>query len=102
MEYTEAINSTPVVLVEFFATWCPHCQRMTPVIDQIKERLGGAVNVYQIDIDQNPKLVEAEQVESLPTFIIYKDGDQRWRGSGEMEGQVLLSKIESYIQISEK
>ncbi len=97
MEYTDAIKSTPVVLVEFYATWCPHCRRMMPVIDQIKELLDGTVDIYQLDIDQNQQLADIEEINSTPTFIIYKNGRQAWRESGEMDGQVLLSKIESFI-----
>ena len=97
MNYTDVTNSTPVVLVEFFASWCPHCQRMMPVVAQIKELLNGQADVYQFDIDQNRELADAEQIESLPTFIVYRDGREVWRQSGEMDGQVLLSKVESYM-----
>lgn len=97
MEYTEAIKTTPVVLVEFYASWCPHCKRMMPVVDEIKELLGGSVDVYQLDIDLNQKLADSEDVQSLPTFIIYRDGKEQWRQSGEMDGQVLLSRIQSYM-----
>lgn len=97
MEYTEAINSTPVVLVEFYATWCPHCQKMMPVIDQIKELLKGSVDVYQLDIDINQEASEAENVNATPTFIIYKGGREVWRESGELDGQFLLDKVQSYL-----
>lgn len=97
MKYTEAINSTPVVLVEFFATWCGHCQRMAPVVEQIKELLSGKVNVYQIDIDENQNAAQNENVTATPTFIIYRDGKEVWRESGEMDGQFLLDKIQSYL-----
>lgn len=97
MEYTEAIKSTPVVLVEFYATWCPHCMRMMPVVDQIKELLEGKVDVYQLDIELNKELADVEEITSTPTFIIYRDGAPVWRESGEMDGQVLLSKIQSFM-----
>lgn len=97
MEYNEAIKTTPVVLVEFYASWCPHCQRMMPIVEQIKELLSGQVDVYQLDIDLNKEAAEAENVNSIPTFIIYKDGQEVWRDSGEMDGQVLVSKIQSYM-----
>lgn len=97
MNYTEAINSTPVVLVEFYATWCPHCQRMMPVIEQIKELLEGQVDIYQLDIDQNAELSDLEKVNATPTFILYKDGKPVWRESGEMDGQFLLDKIQSLM-----
>ena len=84
-------------MVEFFASWCPHCQRMMPVVSQIKELLADTVKIYQFDIDENSELASAERADSVPTFIIYKDGKEMWRESGEIDGQVLLSKIQSYL-----
>ncbi len=97
MDYNNIIDSSKVVMVEFFATWCPHCQRMMPVVEQIKELLDGRADVYQFDIDKNQEAADSLNVESLPTFIVYRDGKEVWRQSGEMDGQVLLSKIESYL-----
>ena len=97
MDYKEIINSSEVVMVEFFASWCPHCQRMMPIVDQIKELLQGSVKIYQFDIEEYSELAQANGADSVPTFIIYKNGEEQWRESGEIEGQVLLSKIESYL-----
>ena len=97
MNYKEIINSSEVVMVEFFASWCPHCQRMMPIVAQIKELLEGKVNIYQYDIDENASLADQEGAESIPTFIVYKNGKEVWRESGEMDGQTLLTKIESYL-----
>lgn len=97
MDYSEAIVSKPVVLVEFYASWCPHCRKMMPVVEQVKELLEGNADVYQLDIDLNKELADRENIESLPTFIIYRDGKEVWRRSGEMDGQVLLAKVQSYI-----
>ena len=55
MDYNSIINSNNVVLVEFFATWCPHCKRMIPVMEEVKKLLGNRVPVYTIDIDENEK-----------------------------------------------
>ena len=97
MDYKELINSNPVVVVEFYESWCPHCQRMIPVVDQIKQLLGDRATVHQFDIDENQSLADATGVESIPTFIIYKNGVEVWKQSGEMEGDVLYSKIENYL-----
>ena len=97
MNYNEVINSKPVVLVEFFASWCPHCQRMMPIVAQVKELLAGQADVYQFDIDQNAELAQENGADSIPTFIIYKNGEEQWRESGEMDGQVLLSKVQAYL-----
>ena len=97
MDYKELINSNPVVVVELYASWCPHCQKMMPVVDQIKQLLGDRAAVHQFDIDENQSLADATGVESIPTFIIYKNGVEVWKQSGEMEGDVLYSKIENYL-----
>ena len=97
MDYKDIIKSSQVVLVEFFASWCPHCQRMMPVVAQIKELLAGQVDIYQFDIDENSDIAQKEGAESVPTFIIYRNGEEVWRESGEIDGQILLSKIESFL-----
>lgn len=97
MTYENAIGSAPVVLVEFYATWCPHCQRMMPVVKQVKELLGDSVPLYQLDIDKDSEAADAAEVETVPTFIIYKDGREEWRHSGEIDGNILLAKVQSYL-----
>ena len=97
MTYNQAITSTPAVLVEFYASWCPHCQRMMPVVEQIKILLDGSADVYQFEIDENREHADAQKVESIPTFIVYKDGKEMWRRSGEIDADVLLSEVRRYI-----
>ncbi|MCM1093419.1 MAG: thioredoxin family protein [Lachnospiraceae bacterium] len=96
MEYKDLISANKVVLVEFFATWCPHCRKMMPVVEQVKELLESRVPVYQLDIDENREAADHAGVESVPTFIVYRDGEAVWKHSGEIDGEVLLSKVESF------
>ena len=97
MTYTTAINQAPVVLVEFYASWCPHCQRMMPDVEQVKELLGDSVPVIQLDIDENKDAANEAEVESIPTFLVYRDGREEWRHSGEIDGNDLLAKVQSYL-----
>lgn len=97
MTYDQLIASSPVVLVEFFATWCPHCQKMMPVVEQVKMLLAGRADVYQLDVDQNQQTADDAGAKSVPTFILYRDGKEVWRQSGEIDGEVLLGKVESFI-----
>lgn len=97
MTYQEAIKSAPVVLVEFYASWCPHCQHMMPIVAQVKEVLEGKAAVVQYDIDKNKEYADENHIEGIPTFIIYKNGEQQWRQSGEMPGEELLSQVEKYL-----
>lgn len=93
MDYNQLINSNPVVLVEFYATWCPHCRRMMPVVDDVRQLVEGQAKIYQLDIDQNNDVADDAGVKSVPTFIVYRDGKERWRSSGEIDGNVLYEKI---------
>ena len=96
MNYSDAINEAPVVLVEFFATWCPHCQKMMPIVAQVRELLGPDTPVIQLDIDQNSAAAQETGVNGVPTFIIYKNGREEWRHSGEIDGNDLLAKVQSF------
>ncbi len=97
INYNEIIKTSPVVLVEFYASWCPHCQRMTPIVDQVKSQLQNRVPLYQYDIDKNEAESTEADIQSVPTFIIYSNGVERWRHSGEIESKDLLKKVEEYM-----
>lgn len=70
---------------------------MMPIVEQVKELLEGRVPVYQYDIDSNNRSADEAGVQSIPTFLVYVDGKEAWRHSGEIDGEVLLSKVESFI-----
>ena len=91
-------TQAPVVFVEFYATWCPHCQRMAPVIEEIKELVEGRVPVYQFDVDKYPDLANEANVEGTPSFILYRNGRVFWAYAGEIDGNTIMSKIESALQ----
>ena len=97
MSYQNTITSTPVVLVEFYATWCPHCRKMMPVVQQVTELLAGRATVSTFDIDNSQAEADKVSVRSVPTFILYKNGDEVWRQSGEIDSETLLGKVESYL-----
>ena len=96
-DYESIISSNPVVLVEFYATWCPHCHKMAPIVEQVKELLGDAVKVEQLDIDKYDEFADEAKVEGVPTFIIYRSGNEVWRHSGEIDGNVLYEKVQSFM-----
>lgn len=95
MTYSDVTKQSPVTLVEFFATWCPHCQKMMPIVAQVKELLAGQADVVQLDIDQNQAAAQEAGVSGVPTFILYKNGQEIWRHSGEIDGNDLLAKVQS-------
>jgi len=96
-KYNELINSSKAVLVEFYASWCPHCKAMMPVMEDVKALLKGRANVYQFDIDENRELADSLGIDGIPTFIVYSDGKPVWTSSGEMDGSALVGKGEEYM-----
>lgn len=95
MTYSQLISHPGVVLVEFYATWCPHCQRMMPVVEQLRKQIGDRAKIIQLDIDKDSKAADEAGAQSVPTFIIYKDGNEVYRHVGEIPGDQLLSQLES-------
>jgi thioredoxin 1 len=87
------------VLVEFFATWCPHCQRMMPRIEELKHRMGKKLKVVQLDIDSpaNREAIGQFRVEGVPTFILFDRGKPVWRDSGEHTVDDLMKSIGGHI-----
>lgn len=86
-----------VVLVEFYASWCPHCQKMMPVVDDVKALFEGRAPVYQFDIDENSEFADSLDVNSIPTFIIFKGGEPLWRTSGELSADKLSAELEKAL-----
>lgn len=70
----EVKKSDKKVLVDFFATWCGPCKMMSPIIDEIAEELGESIKVGKVDSDENMELAEEFGIMSIPTIMIFENG----------------------------
>ncbi len=94
--FSEIINSDKPVLVDFFATWCGPCKTMSPILDDLKSKLGNTASVLKVDVDKNPHAAEKYQVRSVPTLILFKKGKILWKQSGVVPANQLAQIIKQH------
>jgi len=71
----EVLKSDKPVLVDFYATWCPPCQMIAPIIEELAEEYRGKIKIGKLKVDQNQEIAQKYEVMSVPTLIIFKDGE---------------------------
>jgi thioredoxin len=93
----EAKQSDIPVLVDFWATWCPPCKMLAPIVDEIADEMVGKLKVGKVDTDACPNIRDSYGINSIPTLILLKGGQEAERIVGFMPKQDLLSKLETHI-----
>ncbi|MDE6265245.1 MAG: thioredoxin [Paramuribaculum sp.] len=96
-EFNDIIKETKPTLVDFFATWCGPCKMQAPILEEVKKKLGDSVNILKVDVDQNPELSAQFSIRSVPTLILFKDGEAVWRGYGLHQADMLETKLREHI-----
>ncbi len=85
------------VLVDFFADWCMPCVMMSPIIDELGEKLKGKVKIGKINVDENQELAQKFSVASIPNFVLFKDGEVKERFAGAMSLEEFEKKLKHFL-----
>ncbi|MES1161185.1 MAG: thioredoxin [Bacteroidota bacterium] len=96
--FGEIIQGDKPVLVDFSAEWCGPCKMMPPILKEVKNSLGEQITILKMDIDKNPKIANAYQIQSVPTLIVFKGGQIKWRQSGVIGAGPLKSVLDDVIK----
>ncbi len=89
----DVLDSTQPVLVDFWADWCGPCHVMTPVIDELATAFDGQVTVGKVNVDDEPALAAQYGIRSIPTLLVFKDGQLVDQAVGVVPKQVLAEKL---------
>ncbi|WP_303318684.1 thioredoxin family protein [Flavivirga abyssicola] len=95
-KFGELIDVEIPVLLDFYTEWNEQSTAMHLVLRDVAAALGDKAKVIKIDVEKNEELAEALRVKTLPTLIIYKDGEMKWRQSGEQDANTLISIIQQF------
>ncbi len=95
-KFGELIDLNVPVLLDFYTEWNEDSVAMHPVLRDVAAAVGDKGKVIKIDVDKNNKLAEALRIKSLPTLIIYKNGEMKWRQSGEQDANTLIGIMQEY------
>lgn len=95
--FNDVISGNGLVLVDFFATWCGPCKMMHPVLEQVKATLGDKIRIIKVDVDKHNDTAERYGIQSVPTLMLFRNGEILYRQSGAMSKSDLMALLDPFL-----
>ena len=96
--FKEMVLESPTpVLLDFFANWCGHCQRLLPLLDEVAVSMEGKLSVMKMNVDENRDLAQKYDIKGLPTMVLFRDGTEIDRLIGFMPKDKIIEKVSAKL-----
>lgn len=96
-KFNEIIQGDKPVLIDFYADWCQPCKMMPPILKEVKSKLGDKIRILKVDVDKNQAIAQKWGIQSIPTVMIFKNGEMKFRQPGVMQASQLVSALSSHL-----
>lgn len=93
--FDETVKSHPIVLVDFWATWCPPCRALLPVLESLEKEMGNRVLICKINVEEQPELADRMSVSGIPAMFFFKNGNPIKKIVGLTKKEALVKEIET-------
>ena len=97
--FVNIISSNKPVLVDFYADWCAPCKQMPAILKEVKLALKENVKIIKVNVDKNPAIASKFQIRSIPTVMVFKNGEAQWTGVGVRSANEIKTILKQHINV---